>query len=161
MLNVTTETIVLTVINLLVLLVAFRFLLFKPVQKIIAARQKEADRQFQEAAKKQEEAEELRAQYEGSLFDLEEEKKQTLKDARDLADEQYQKIVSEAKAEAKHIKKKAAAEAEAQKEQLLKGAEKEIADIIVNAATKVVGEQSGVEGNIALYDEFLDKAGEE
>ncbi len=161
MLNITPESIIFTVINLLILLVALRLFLFKPVQKIIAARQEEADRQFQEAEKKQQEAEGLKAQYENSLDDLEEEKKQAMKTARSQADEQYHKIISEAKSEAKHITRKAKAEAEAQKEQILKGAEKEIADIIVNAATKVVGEQSGAESNAALYDEFLNKAGEE
>ena len=45
---------------------AFRFdedILFKPVQKIIAARQAEADKQFDEAAAKQAEADGLKAQY--------------------------------------------------------------------------------------------------
>ena len=161
MLNVSPESIIFTVINLLILLVALRIFLFKPVQKIIAARQAEADKQFDEASKKQEEAEGLKAQYMDSLEHLEEEKKQAMKTARDRADEQYHKIISEAKSEAKHIKDKAEVEAEAQREKILKGAEREIADIIVNAATKVVGEQSGVESNAALYDEFLNKAGEE
>ena len=160
MLNVTLESIILTVVNLLVLLIALRIFLFKPVQKIIAARQKEADRQFEENAKRQEEAEELKGQYEASLAEVHAEKKTILNNARNEADEQYQKIVSEARVEAKNIKKKASVEAEAQKEQILKSAEKEITDIILEAATKVVGEQSGSESNTALYEEFLDKAGE-
>ena len=39
----------LTIINLLLLFVLMRIFLFKPVQKIIAARQEEADRQINEA----------------------------------------------------------------------------------------------------------------
>ena len=42
-----------TVINLLLLFVLMKIFLFKPVQKIIAARQAEADKQFDEAAAKQ------------------------------------------------------------------------------------------------------------
>ena len=45
-----------TVINLLLLFVLMKIFLFKPVQKIIAARQAEADKQFDEAAAKQAEA---------------------------------------------------------------------------------------------------------
>ena len=41
-----------TVINLLLLFVLMKIFLFKPVQKIIAARQAEADKQFDEAAAK-------------------------------------------------------------------------------------------------------------
>jgi F-type H+-transporting ATPase subunit b len=161
MLEISPESIILTVVNLLILLVALKLVLFKPVQKIIAARQEEADKQFNEATKKQEEAEEMKSQYEDSLAEVHKEKKNILDAAREDADEQYQKIVNDARSEAKHIKKKAAVEAEAQKEQILKGAEKEIADIIVNAASKVVGEQSGFKSDAALFDEFLNKAGEE
>lgn len=150
-----------TIINLLVLFIAMKFLLFRPVQKIIAARQEEADKQFGEAAAKQAEAEELKAKYTDSLANIEEEKKKTLQDARKEADVQYQKILKDAQNQAKQIKEDAVAQADAQKTQIMKNAEKEIADMVVNAATKVVGRQSGVEIDASLYNEFLDKAGEE
>ena len=54
----------LTIINLLLLFVLMRIFLFKPVQKIIAARQEEADRQFKEADERKQAAEEARKQYE-------------------------------------------------------------------------------------------------
>ena len=71
----------LTIINLLLLFVLMRIFLFKPVQKIIAARQAEA--------------------------------------------------------------------------------EKEIADMVVDATVKIVGEKKGADVDNALYDKFLDKAGDE
>lgn len=49
-----------TVINLILLFIAMRVFLFKPVRKIIAARQEEADKQFAEAAASKEEAEKLK-----------------------------------------------------------------------------------------------------
>lgn len=150
-----------TIINLLVLFVAMKFLLFKPVQKIIAARQEEADRQFGEAAAKQAEADALKTQYTESLAGIEEEKKQTLQAARRDADTQYQKIVNDAENQARQIRQNAAFDAENQKAKILKSAEKEIADMVVNAATKVVGTQSGVDIDSSLYNEFLDKAGDE
>lgn len=161
MLNVSAWNLIFIVVNLLVLYVAMKLILFKPVQKIIAARQEEADRQFEEAAAKQAEADEMKAKYTGSLAGIEDEKKQTLQQARKDADKEYQKIVADAKKEAKQIKADAAVEAEAQKAQILKKAEKEITDMVVNAATKVVGGQSGASIDASLYNEFLDKAGEE
>lgn len=161
MLNISAANLIFIVVNLLVLYIAMKWILFKPVQKIIAARQEEADRQFEEAAAKQAEAAEMKKQYTGSIAGIEEEKKQTLQQARKDADKEYQKIVDGARKEAKQIKADAAAEAEAQKKQIIKKAEKEIADMVVSAATKVVGAQSGVEMNESLYNEFLDKAGEE
>ena len=50
----------LTIINLLLLFVLMRIFLFKPVQKIIAARQEEADRQFKDAGESKQAAEEAR-----------------------------------------------------------------------------------------------------
>jgi F-type H+-transporting ATPase subunit b len=160
MLNVSLANLICIVINLLVLFVAMKFILFKPVQEIIAKRQEEADRQFGEAAAKQAEAEELKEQYNGSLAGIEEERKQTLQQARANANKEYQKILEDAETQAKQLKADAEAEAEASKAQIIKKAEQEIADMVVNAATKVVGEQSGVEINASLYNEFLDKAGE-
>ena len=146
MLSVDPTNLILTVVNLLVLLVALKIFLFKPVQKIIEARQAEADG--------------LKAQYADSLAGIEDEKKKTLQAARKDADAQYQKIVADAENKARQIKEDATAEAQHQKAQIIKGAEKEIADMVVDAATKVVGKQSGAEIDRSLYNEFLDKAGE-
>lgn len=150
-----------TIINLLLLFVAMKKFLFKPVEKIIAARQEEADRQLDEAVTKQAQADELKAQYVDSLADIEEEKRKALQDARKNASEEYQRIISSAQDQAMQIKQDAVAEAQTQKAQILKKAEREIADMVVDAAAKIVGNNSGVKIDSSLYNEFLDKAGEE
>ena len=149
-----------TILNLLLLFILVKIFLFNPVQKIIAARQEEVDKQLDDAKAAQTEADELKVKYADSLAGMEEERKKTLQDARKNADEEYKKIVSSAQAQAKQIKEEAVLQAESEKEQILKKAEQEIADMVVDAATKVVGSKSGVEIDRSLYDEFLDKAGE-
>lgn len=94
--------------------------LFKPVQKIIAARQAEADRQFKEADESKQAAEEARKQYEASLANAEETKKQVLQEARQTADAEYKRIVSDAEKTAKQVKEDAITDAENQKAQILK-----------------------------------------
>ena len=94
----------LTIINLLLLFVLMRIFLFKPVQKIIAARQEEADRQFKEAGESKQAAEEARKQYEASLANAEEAKKQVLQEARQTADAEYKRIVSDAEKTAKQVR---------------------------------------------------------
>ena len=144
----------LTIINLLLLFVLMRIFLFKPVQKIIAARQEEADESKQAA-------EEARKQYEASLANAEETKKQVLQEARQTADAEYKRIVSDAEKTAKQVKEDAITDAENQKAQILKKAEKDIADMVVDATVKIVGEKKGADVDNALYDKFLDKAGDE
>lgn len=160
MLKIDPINLICTVVNLLVLFVALRIFLFKPVQKIIAARQSEADSQFAEAAAKQSEAAALRDQYNDSLARAEEEKKQILKTARDDADKQYQQIIDEAKDRARQIEERAVAEAHAQKEQILKNTQQEIGDMVVDAVHKIAATQKNAETDKSLYDEFLIKAGE-
>ena len=74
MLQLDVWNVLFTIINLLILFVLMRIFLYKPVQKIIAKRQEEADRQFGEAAAKQSEAEELKTKYQAVLSDAENEK---------------------------------------------------------------------------------------
>ena len=147
-----------TVINLLLLFVLMKIFLFKPVQKIIAARQAEADKQFDEAAAKQAEADGLKAQYAKSIASVEEEKSKAIQETMKKADAEYQRIVGDAESKAKQIKEDAAVEAENQKTQILKKAEKEIADMVVKSAEKLLVVGSTPESDKALYDTYLDTA---
>lgn len=150
-----------TIINLIILFVAMRIFLFKPVQKIIAERQAEADRQFKEAADRQAEAESTRIRYEQSLAEVDEKKKVILEEAKESANQEYHKILKDAKEAAAEVRREAMVEAEGQKAQILKKTEQEIAELIVDAAQKMIGEKTGAEVDHALYNKFLDKAGDE
>lgn len=150
-----------TIINLLVLFVAMRIFFFKPIKKIIDERQAEADKKLDEAKEKQAEAEDLKVQYETSLSEAEDEKKKIIAKARKDADVEYQKILKDANEAADEVRKAAVIEAENKKAQILKSAEAEITSMVVDAATKVVGKANGADADSALYDKFLNKAGDE
>ena len=160
MLNITIEGIVFTLINLLILTIAMRLVLFKPVQKIIEERQKEVDKELEDAVKVRQEANEMKDKYELSVKDIDNQRRTTLKEAKKTADEEYNKIIERANKEAHEIRKRARATGETQKEQILKDTEKEIAEMALEAASKAVGRQSGESTDTALYDQFLKKAGE-
>lgn len=146
------------IINLLVLFIAFKFVLFKPVQKIIAQRQEEADRENEDAIKAKEEAELKKKEYEDNLLAIEKEKKQILSETHKSANEEYVRIVEEANVKAHKLREEAKKSAEREKEQILKTVEGDIADMVVEAAGKII---AGHTDNQALYDEFInDKAGE-
>lgn len=151
---------VFTIINLLVLFVAMRIFFFKPIKKVIEDRQAEADRQFEEAKEKQEEAEALKNRYEASLAEAETEKKKILAKARQDADVEYQKILKDAQDAADEVVSSAVSRAESQKEQILKSAKSEIASMVVDAASKVVCTAGNADADSALYDKFLSEAGE-
>lgn len=148
------------IINIIILFIAFKIFLFKPVKEIIAKRQEEADAVLQEAQKVKEEADAKKKEYEDTLVSFEDEKHNVMSEARKSANEEYLKIVKDAKDIAKKIQIQADNEAEKQKAKILKKAETEIADMVVEAATKMVAEKSNDDSNRALYDEFINKAGD-
>ncbi len=160
MLKIDAFNIIAIMINLLVLFVAIKLLLFKPILAIIAKRQEEADAQFDEAAKKQAEADQLKSQYDTCLAGIEEEKRRVVSEARKEADAKGRKVVNDAREEAFKVQEKIVAEAKAERDKIIKSAEKDIADMVVDAATKIVGAKSGADIDSSLYDEFIGKAGE-
>ncbi len=160
MINISFWNILWTVFNLLILFVAFRIFFFKPIANIIAKRQEEANEILDKATSKENEANELARQYEDKLASAEMEKKQIIAEARKSADGQYQKIVADAKVDAKNIHDSAVAEANHRKDEIIASAKKEIADIVVDATTKVVGSKTGATVDSDLFDEFIEKAGE-
>lgn len=146
-----------TIINLLILFVLLKKFLFKPVQAIIAKRQEEIEQEFAKADEATSKADELKKQYEDSMATVEDEKKQAVIDARKKANEEYDRIVAEAKTQADTIVKEAKTDAEAEKGKILGKAEAEITNMVINATAKVVGVKVGTEQDQALYDQFLSK----
>lgn len=146
------------VINLLVLFIAFKKFLFKPVKKIIAQRQEEADLEYKKASDTMKDAEAKKQEYENSISSIEDERNQILSDAKKSANEEYVKTIQAANEKAERINIEAKKNAEYQKEQILKKVESEIADMVVDATSKIA---AGKTDNKALYDEFLNKAGDD
>lgn len=146
-----------TVINILVLFGGLWLVLFKPVRKILDERQAEADREFEEAKGKQAEADAAKEQYDSELAKIEQTRAATMTEARRKADDEYHRIIEHAETQAKDITERATIEAENQKKKILKSAEDEIADMVVEAAGKVAGTAGGADFDRALYDEFLSK----
>ena len=94
---------VFTVINLLIIYFIVSKFLFQPVKNILAKRQEELDKQYADAAAAKSQAGELRQQYEERVKGIDEEKAAAVSKAREKADEEYGRIVAEAKAEAQKI----------------------------------------------------------
>lgn len=147
-----------TVINLLILVfVVWKFLL-KPVNKIIQARQEEAEQGFKEAQEKQKEAEEIKANYEMTLKGADMEKEQILKDCRTQAGKEYDRVLAEAREDAEKIVEEARKAAHAEKQHALKEAQEEIANLVAEATEKIAAANTkSPERDRELYDQFIEK----
>jgi F-type H+-transporting ATPase subunit b len=152
---------VFTVINLLIIYFIVSKFLFQPVKNILAKRQEELDKQYADAAAAKSQAGELRQQYEERVKGIDEEKAAAVSKAREKADEEYGRIVAEAKAEAQKIMSDAKKKAQCEQERSIRQAQEQIAGLVMEAAARVVVSGEGQAADRELYNQFLAKTGEQ
>ncbi len=150
-----------TIINLILFFVLMRFLLFKPIKKILTQRQEMIDNQFKDAENAREQADSLKCLYEAELAGVEDEKKQIITDARADAKTEYDKIVNRAQSDADRIKSDARKAAEAETEKARLSVKEGIAQLAMETAAKVVGEKSSAEIDSSIYDKFLNESSDD
>lgn len=150
-----------TIINLILFFVLMRFLLFKPIKKILTQRQEMIDNQFRDAENAKEQADLLKNQYESELAGVEDEKKQIITDARADAKAEYDKIVNRAQTDADRIKSDARKAADSETEKARLAVKESIAQLAMETAEKIVGEKTSAEIDSGIYDKFLNESSDE
>ena len=144
-----------TVINVLILFILLRIFLFKPINKMKADRTRTIQDNLDSAEKAKTEAEELRQQYESSISDAKEEANQILIKAREDAEAERSAIIKKSQDEADKIIADADRTIENERKRVLRQAQSEIADLAIEAASKIIGENVDDEKNRRLVDKFL------
>lgn len=92
---------------------------------------------------------------------IDEEKAAAVSKAREKADEEYGRIVAEAKAEAQKIMSDAKKKAQGEQERSIRQAQEQIAGLVMEAAARVVASGEGQAADRELYNQFLAKTGEQ
>lgn len=152
---------VFTIINLLIIYFIVAKFLFKPIKNILAKRQEEIDKQYADAKAAQDQAMELKKQYEDSVKSIADEKAAAVNEARTKAGEEYDRIVADAKTEADKLMDNAKKLAHMEQEKSIRQAQEQIADLVVEATAKVVASGQGSAADRELYNQFLAKTGEQ
>lgn len=149
-----------TIINLLITYGIVRLFLFKPVKKVLEARQAEIDGQYQEAQTARDTAERLKSEYEEALKDASKEKLQIISEARQKAGGEYEKILSDAKKQAQQIVEDADRMAEREQQKRMQQAQEQITELVVAATAKLMASRQNAEADRELYNQFIAKTGE-
>jgi F-type H+-transporting ATPase subunit b len=144
-----------TVANVLILFVLLRIFLFKPLNKIINERTQSIQNDIDSAKKAKSEAEELKEQYESTIGDAKEEAKNIIMKAHEDAESERDAIIKKAHEDAEQKVAEADKEIESERKKVLRQAQSEIADLAIEAASKIVGANVDDEKNRRLVDEFL------
>lgn len=146
------------IINLLILVVAFRIILFKKVDKILEQRRKDVDGQLQDASDDRIKAAELKREYEDKLSVQEAEKDKVMSEAREKGYAQYNEIITNAHKEADTIIEEARVHAKADAERERAKYLAELSDVVIDAAAKIAANSHTAEGDSSLYDAFIENA---
>ena len=155
MLNFEFWSIVETVANIIILFILLRIFLFKPINKMKNERTRTIQENLDSAEKARTEAEELKEQYENTIGDAKEEAKNIIMKAHDDAESERAAIIKKAHEEADQKVAEADKEIESERKKVLRQAQSQIADLAIEAASKIVGANVDDEKNRRLVDEFL------
>ena len=149
------------VIAILIMFILLSYLLFEPVRKILEDRKKKVAGQLDQAQKDQEEAARLRAEYEGKIKNIEKEADEILTQARKKALRKEEEIIQEAKEEAARRIARADHEIELQKAKVQDQMKKEMVQVAVMMAGKIISEKITEEEQDSLVDETLKEMGDQ
>lgn len=145
------------VFNVILLFVLLKIFLFKPIGKMLDDRTQAIQKDIDDAERAKREAEELKAQYEASVSEANEEAGRILRAAHDEAETERENIIRKSHEEAESIISAAGESIENERKRVIRQAHAEIADLAIEAASKVIGENLDDEKNRRLVDEFLAK----
>ena len=154
-LNIDFTQVLLHMLNFVILAGALGFLLFKPITKFMADRQKH----FEDLAKENEETAktnaDMKAEYEQKLEEAKAEIADMHRNAEKEAAETAKEYIDSAHQKANAIIAAAETEAEKRKESILDSAQTEISELVLSATQKLLSDTVTPERNSALYDEFI------
>jgi len=145
-----------TIINLIVLYLILKKVLFKPVTEFMENRTNSIKQQLEESKENNQKAMQLKEDYEKMIGSVQMEAEKIRKEAEKKAHERYEEIIKQAKAEAEMLKAKAREEMEMERVEMMKNMRNEIVSLALEAASKVVEANMNTEANRKLVDEIID-----
>ncbi len=144
-----------TIINLIVLYLVLRKILFKPVTEFMENRANSIKQQLEDSRKANEKALKLKESYEKMIASVKMDADKIIKEATIKAQEKYDEIIRQAKADAEALKANAKEEIVAERMEMMKNVRSEIVSLALESASKVVEANMNTESNRKLVDEVL------
>ena len=153
--------ILISLINLILLFLIVKKFLFKPVKKVLTARQNELDEQYAEAKRAEEEANANRVAWEKKKEDLSHEADAILQSATESAKYRSEKMVAEAKDRADSIVRQAEVEAELERKKATATIKREIVEVSGALTEKMLRREINTQDHHQLIDSFIEEIGDE
>ena len=146
-------------INLLILYLVLRKILFHPIKNMIDSRQKEIDDMYEDAEKDRDAAKEMRESYEQKLESATEESEEILRSAQRRALLREEVILKQAEEEARRTRERAEEQIALEKRQAMNDIKDEVSVIAIQIAEAVVARDVKADEHEKLIDDFIDTMG--
>lgn len=154
-------TMILAWLNILILYLVLRKILFNPIKNMIDSRQKEIDDLYSDAESSRESAEAMKAEYEEKLSRAEEEGEEIRRAAQRRATLREEEILREAEDTARLTLRRAEEQIELEKARALAEVKDEVGSLAVEIATAVIGRDVDGAEHATLIDDFISTVGED
>lgn len=153
-------TMIFQLINLLILMVAFKKYLFKPVMAVLEKRRAEIEGHYEEAEKAESAAKTMKASYEQKMSGAREEADRVIRTATESANAMSESIVSDAREQASQLKRRAETEIEMERRRAFDEVKGELSGIALDIAQQVIEREVSEKDHEAFINEFIENVGE-
>lgn len=153
-------TTVIQIINFIVLLVALRALLWKPLIQALQERQQHIRSQIEEAEAINAEAKRLKTDYEKQITQAKSEAQKLVQQGAAQAERLKAQMLTEAKEEAVRIRQQAEREASTERTKAMLDVKRYLVDLTVSTASKVLQDTLDRPTQERMMSEFVRKMGE-
>jgi len=149
------EDVIISLINITVLFILLRLILWKHVIRFLAEREKRVRDEKDDAEKRRLDAEALHCEYEKKVGELEERGRDLIRESKLKANEESDRIIKETRDKAKEIMDDAEARIAEEKEQALEDAHLEVTRLATDMAARILRREVSPEDNVSAADEFF------
>ena len=143
------------IVNILILFLVTKKLLYKPVKKYLDARKEKIAAQFEEAELREKEASQAKEEYCELIENAEALFERTVHEAKDEARKSAEKIVSDANQQAKKIVDDAKLTAAEEHQKMIENARNDIAEVALQISNKIIQREVTDADNRRIIDSFF------
>ena len=143
------------VVNLAILLIALRLVLYKPVMRMLDQRAQRIKKGLEDAELASKKAAQAEAEYQRRVEQAKHEVQKIIDKAVEQGERARDDIIARAQKEAQELLDKARRQIEIERQDALRAVRTQVADLVVAATAKVVGQSLDARTHRRLIDEFL------
>ena len=146
-----------TIAFLLLLLLLWRFGVFKKIREALEERRQKIEGNIEQAERTRQEAEALLAQYRQQLEESRDEAQKIIREARESGDQLRKDLQARAQEEANRIVESAKAEIQAERQRAASELRQEVGQLAVQVAERVVGGSLDGDRQLQLVDRYIEE----